>query len=109
MPWEVRSKNGKFYVVNKETNAVRGRGYDDETDAEDKVDDYNFREETRGHLSRIPKSEMTAEEKAAAYDKLIAEQAQRNDANLPPKQGDTKNDPPPNPPKRRITYWGDAE
>lgn len=109
MPFEVRTKNGKHYVVDTVTNAVRGRGYDDESDAEDKADDLNFRAETRERLGRMPVTEMTAEEKAAAYDKLMADKAKESDTNLPPKQVDDKDKTPDKPAKRRISYWGDVD
>ena len=65
-------------------------------------------------LERMPVTEMTAEEKAAAYDKLMAQQ------NQPPPKGDPPSDPkppagpvppdpkptPPTPPKRDA-FWGD--
>lgn len=111
MGFEVRTKSGKYYVVDAATNQVRGRAYDDEGDAEDRMDELNFRVEVREKLSRVPVTEMTAEEKAAAYDKMISDKAKETDTNLPP-----KNDPPTTPPKednktskRRISYWGDAE
>jgi hypothetical protein len=110
MSFEVRSKSGKYYVVNTTDNSVRGRGYDDEGDAEDKCDDLNFRLEVRDKLSRVPVTEMTSEEKAAAYDKMLADKAREQDANLPPKNDD-KTPPPTNTPKpksKRFAYWGDV-
>jgi lipase chaperone LimK len=112
MPFEVRSKNNRFYVVDTKTNAVIGRGFDDESDAEDKADEKNFREETRERLGRMPVTEMTAEEKAAAYDKLMADKAKEADSNIPPKQDDKDNKPPPDNKLgkgKRFTYWGDVE
>lgn len=108
MAYEVRQKNNQYYVVDTVTNAVRGKGYADESDADDRADDLNFRAETRDVLSRIPRTEMTAEEKAAAYDKLLADKAKEGDGNLPPKQEPTDKTKQ-TPSKKRISYWGDVE
>ena len=65
-------------------------------------------------LERMPVTEMTAEEKAAAYDKLMAEKNQppTDPPKDPPK--DPKNGPvPPNPrpevppAPKRDPFWGD--
>lgn len=109
MAWEVREKRGKFYVVNSETEKVRGAPFDDEDDADDKADELNFREEVRSGVGRIPGKELSAEEKAAAYDKLMAEKNQPPpDPNLPPKkEGDGKDDKTP--PVKKKGYWSDYE
>lgn len=103
MPYEIKEKNNKFFVVDTETQKIRGT-YDNEDDAEDRKDALDFRAEVRGRLSRMPVTQMTAEEKAAEYDRLMAEkEKEKVDPNLPPKQ-----DPKTNPPKtpRRSLYWG---
>lgn len=102
MPYEIKTKNDKFYVVDTDTQKIRGT-YDNEDDAEDRKDALDFRAEVRGRLSRMPVTEMTAEEKAAAYDKMMAEKnTPPTDPNLPPKQEDkdkTKK-------VRHSAYWG---
>lgn len=104
MPFEIREKKDKFYVVDTDTQKIRGT-YDSEDDAEDRLDELNFRADVRGRLNRIPVAEMTAEEKAAAYDKLMAEKNNQppTDPNLPPKQDDKKD---PNKKVKRSAYWG---
>lgn len=107
MAYEIKSKDGKYYVVDSETNKVRGT-YDSEDDAEDRKDELDFRNHVRSRLERIPVAEMTAEEKAAAYDKMMADKAASADKNLPPKI-----DPTANPPKdtkvKKLSYWPQDE
>jgi hypothetical protein len=99
MPYEIKQKNNKFYVIDTDTSKIRGT-YDDEDDAEDRKDELDFRAHVRGRLERIPVAELTAEEKAAKYDEMIAN---KTDPNLPPK----KPDPPLAPPKK-SRYWNTA-
>jgi hypothetical protein len=102
MPYEVKERNGQYFVVDTTTKRIRGT-YDDEDKAEDRKDDLDFRETVRGRLERIPVAEMTAEEKAAAYDKMMAEKDKTPDPNVPPKKDD-KVDPPKT---KKHLYWGD--
>lgn len=108
MPYEIKSRDNKYFVVDTDNNnKIRGGPYDNEDGAEDRKDELDFRAHVRSRIDRLPVSEMTAEEKAAAYDKMIAEKnAAPDDKNLPPKKEDKVTDPP-TPPKRRG-YWGDA-
>lgn len=100
MAFEIRQKDNKHYVVDTETNKVRGT-YDDLDDAEDRKDELDFRADVRSRISRMPVQEMTAEEKAAAYDKMMADKAAQSDPNLPPKQEPVKE---PSKPKK-LSYW----
>src|SRR6266702_3019233 len=100
MAYEIRERDGKFHVVDTETNKIRG-SYDDEEKAEDRKDDLDFRVHVTQRLDRMPVTQMTAEEKAAEYDRIMAEK--NKDPNLPP-----KNEPPKDQPKpKRSAYWGD--
>lgn len=106
MGYEIKRRGDKYVVVDSETKRIRGT-YDDEDAAEDRKDDLEFKVEVRDRLNRMPVSEMTAEEKAAAYDKLQAERANQppNDPHIPP-----KNEPPADPQKdktRKSAYWGE--
>lgn len=105
MAYEVRSKGGKYYVVDTATNAVRGHGYEHEGDADDRADELNFRIEVRDKLSRVPVTRMTAEEKAAAYDKMMEDKAREGDKNIPPKQEEPKDEKKTG---KRSLYWGDV-
>jgi hypothetical protein len=66
-------------------------------------------------LSRLPVTEMTPEEKAAAYDKLIAErnQASAEPAKKEPSQSDSPAAPPqkpdPEPKAPRVDKWFGVE
>lgn len=107
MSFEVKHKGDKYYVVD-ENGKIRG-SYANEEDADDRKDDLDFRVEVRERLSRMPVTQMTAEEKAAAYDKLMADHEAKKvappDSQIPPKK-----DPPEEPPKvKRSAYWGDVE
>lgn len=103
MGYEIKEKNNKFYVVDNDTNKIRGT-YENEDDAEDRLDELKFRADVRGRLERIPVAEMTAEEKAAAYDKMMAEKNQPPpDPNLPPKKPEDDGKPKK---VRRSAYWG---
>lgn len=104
MGYEIKEKNNKFYVVDTETKKIRGT-YDDEDSAEDRKDELDFRAHVRSKIDRLPVTEMTAEEKAAAYDKMMADKDNKpTDGNLPPKTppADDKTDKP-----KRSAYWGD--
>lgn len=102
MPYEIRKKGDSFYVVDTANQKIRGGPYDNEDKAEDRQDELDFRETVRNRMSRMPVTEMTPEEKAAAYDKMMAEK--EKDPKIPPK----KEEPPTEPPKtRRSAYWGD--
>jgi hypothetical protein len=105
MPYEIKERNNKFYVIDTDNNGkIRGT-YDSEDAAEDRKDELDFRAHVRSRIDRLPVSEMTAEEKAAAYDKMMAEKNKApEDKNLPPKKED-----PPAPPvqKKRSGYWGE--
>lgn len=106
MPYVIKEKDGKFHVVDTDTKKIRG-SYEDEDKAEDRKDELDFRATVRDRISRMPVAEMTAEEKAAAYDKMIAEKnaAPTDDKHIPPK----KEDPPaPEKTPKRSAYWGDA-
>lgn len=103
MPYEIRERNDKFYVVDTDNNdKIRGT-YDNEDAAEDRKDDLDFRAHVRSKIDRLPVTEMTADEKAAAYDKMIAEKnaTPPPDPNLPPKKEEIPK------PKKRSAYWGD--
>lgn len=105
MGYEIKQRDGKFYVVDTETKKIRGE-YDNEDRAEDRKDDLDFRAHVRSRIDRLPVKEMTAEEKAAEYDRMMAEKNQTPpDPNLPPK----KDDPPTPPPTtKKSAYWGDS-
>jgi hypothetical protein len=107
MPYEIKQKGAKFFVVDTATQKIKG-SYDDEDSADDKMDDLDFKEHVRDRLSRMPVSQMSASEKAEEYDRLMAEKSKTQappDPNVPPKI-----DPKIDPPKvRRSAYWGDVE
>ena len=103
MPYEIKEKNGKYHVVDTTNQRIRG-SYENEDSAEDRKDELDFREGVRSRLDRMPVQEMTAEEKAAAYDKLMAEQKQP-DPNIPPK----KEEKEPEKKTKKSLYWGDLE
>jgi hypothetical protein len=105
MAYEVKQRGTKFVVVDTETKRIRGT-YDDEDSAEDRKDDLDFKNEVRGKLSRMPVSEMTPEEKAAAYDKMMAEKNDPPDPKIPPKKEDDPTEPT-EPKVRRSAYWGE--
>lgn len=106
MAYEVRERGGKYHVVDTDTQKIRG-SYEDEDSAEDRKDELDFRATVRDRMSRMPVTQMTAEEKAAEYDRLMAEKAKaaatQTDPKLPPKKEETI-DPPK---KKRSGYWGD--
>lgn len=104
MPYEIKSKNDKFYVVDTDTNKIRG-AYDNEDAAEDRKDELDFRAHVRSRIDRLPVTEMTADEKAAAYDKMMADKGKADDK-LPPKIDDT--DKPPVT-KKKSLYWGEVD
>lgn len=115
MPYEIKERRGKFYVVDTATNRIRGE-YEDEDSAEDRLDELQFREEMRSGVSRIPGKELTEAEKAAEYDKIKA--AEQEDKNLPPKKNDDadkdgdktdKTDKKEKTGTRKSLYWGDLE
>lgn len=103
MPYEIKERGNKFYVVDTETKKIRGT-YDDEDSAEDRKDELDFRADVRNRINRMPVTEMTAEEKAKEYDRLMAEKNKPpTDPAIPPKKE-------PDPPKtRRSAYWGDLD
>lgn len=108
MAYEIKSRDGKYYVVDTDdNNKIRGT-YDDEDRAEDRKDELEFRAHVRSRLERIPVQEMTAEEKAAAYDKMMADKAANADKNIPPKI-----EPPVNTDKstktKKLSYWPSEE
>jgi hypothetical protein len=108
MRYEIKEKNGKFYVIDTEdNNKIRGT-YEDEDRAEDRKDELDFRAHVRSRIDRLPVTQMTAEEKAAEYDKMMADknnqQTPPTDDNLPPKK-DKVDDKPPK--TGRSRYWGD--
>jgi hypothetical protein len=100
MPYEIKQRDSKYYVVNAEDQKIRGT-YDNEDAAEDRMDELTFREHVRSKLDRIPVAEMTAEEKAAAYDKMITEKnTAPPDPHVPPKI-----DPTTPPVERKSRYF----
>jgi hypothetical protein len=106
MPFEIKEKGNTYYVIDTATQKIKG-SYDDEDSADDRKDDLEFKEHVRERLSRMPVTQMTAEEKAAEYDNLMAaKNAQKppeTDSKIPPKI-----DPPAHPPEvKRSRYWGD--
>lgn len=104
MPYEIKERNGKFFVIDTATKRIRGE-YDDEDKAEDRKDDLDFRESVRSRLDRMPVKEMTAEEKAAEYDRMMAEKKDAPiDPAIPPKKED-----PPKEPVKRSRYWNTDE
>lgn len=106
MPYEIRQKGERWYVVDTANNDKIKGSYDNEDAAEDRKDDLEFREYTRSRLDRIPVAEMTTEEKAAAWDKAQNEKNNEppDDKNLPPKK---EKEEKVEPPKKRSAYWGD--
>jgi hypothetical protein len=104
MPYEIKRKNDQYYVVDTANQKIRGGPYDSEDKAEDRQDELDFRETVRNRMSRMPVTEMTAEEKAAAYDKMMAEK--EKDPKIPPKK---EGDPPTDPPKKKSLYWGELD
>lgn len=109
MAYEIKERGNKFYVVDTDNNnKIRG-SYDSEDAAEDRKDELDFRAHVRSRIDRLPVAEMTPDEKAAAYDKMMAEKANgtpaNDDKNLPPKK---ENEPTPPPTAKRSKYWGDA-
>lgn len=106
MSYEIRERGGKFYVVDTSNNdKIRGT-YDNEDAAEDRKDELDFRATVRDRIRRMPVTEMTAEEKAKEYDRLMAEKNSQppTDPNRPPKK-----EPPTEQTKpKRSAYWGDA-
>lgn len=104
MPYEIKERSGKFYVVDTATQKIRGGPYDDEDKAEDRQDELDFRETVRNRMSRMPVTEMTPEEKAAEYDKMMAERDKQTDPKIPPKK---EPEPPKTEPVKRSRYWGD--
>jgi hypothetical protein len=103
MGYEIKTRGDKYYVVDTDTKKIRGT-YDNEDDAEDRKDELDFRATVRDRMSRMPVAEMTAEEKAAAYDKMMAEKNKDNDSNLPPKK-DEKTNPETKTKKRGSLFW----
>lgn len=105
MAYEIKERDNKFFVIDTDNNnKIRGT-YDNEDAAEDRKDELDFRAHVRSRIDRLPVSQMTAEEKAAEYDKMMAEKNKTpDDKNLPPKK-----DPPTEPttPPKRSGYWGD--
>jgi hypothetical protein len=107
MPYQIKQKGAKFFVVDTTTQKIKG-SYDDEDSADDRKDDLEFKEHVRDRLSRMPVSQMSADEKAQEYDRLMAEKTNApppNDPNVPPKI-DTKIDPPK---VKHSAYWEDVE
>src|SRR5580692_9523662 len=105
MSYEVKQRGDKFVVVDMATKRIRGT-YDSEDDAEDRKDDLEFKNEVREKLARVPVTEMTAEEKAAAYDKMIADKGLgETDTKRPPKLDEDKDKDKSK--VRRSAYWGD--
>jgi hypothetical protein len=105
MAYEIKQRGEKWYVLDTENNnKIRGT-YDNEDAAEDRKDELDFRAHVRSRIDRLPVTQMTAEEKAAEYDKMMAEKNQQTppDPNVPPKkEGVTE------PPKvKKSAYWGD--
>lgn len=105
MAYEIKQRGEKWYVLDTENNnKIRGT-YDNEDAAEDRKDDLDFRAHVRSRIDRLPVTQMTAEEKAAEYDKMMAEKNQPPaDPNLPPKKDETT-DPPKT--TKKSAYWGD--
>jgi hypothetical protein len=109
MGYEVKQRGDKFVVVDTDTKRIRGT-YDSEDDAEDRKDDLDFKVEVRDRLSRVPVTEMTADEKAAEYDRLMAAKANAPDPHVPPAREGDDNGGKKDPPKttvRRSAYWGE--
>jgi len=105
MPYEIKTRGDKYFVVDTDTKKIRGT-YEDEDSAEDRKDELDFRATVRDRMSRMPVAEMTAEEKAAAYDKMMAEK--NDDKNLPPKKDD-KTPPETKKSKRGSLFWDSLE
>ena|ERR1700704_3876551 len=105
MPYEIKTRGDKYFVVDTDTKKIRGT-YESEDDAEDRKDELDFRATVRDRMSRMPVAEMTAEEKAAAYDKMMAEK--NDDKNLPPKKDD-KTPPEAKKNKRGSLFWDSLE
>jgi hypothetical protein len=99
-PYQARPKDDRFEVVDEANGTVITTRATLEA-AEDYIDRRELRDEFRKLGDRIPNKELTPEEKAAAYDKMIAEQAKEK--NQPPPTnndgGNTDNSGAPPPPK----------
>jgi hypothetical protein len=107
MAYEIKTRGDKYYVVDTtDNNKIRGGPYDDEDKAEDRRDELDFRQTVRDRLSRMPVAQMSAEEKAAEYDRMMAEKKDppETDPKIPPKKDETTE-----PPKtKKSAYWGDS-
>lgn len=82
MPYTTRKKSDKEWELLNPDGTVK-RTYTTEEAAEDRADDLNEREEHRtwrsgveDRLRRMPVKEMTAEEKAAEYDRMMTQQVE---------------------------------
>jgi len=110
MAYVIKEKGGSFYVVDTDTDRIRGK-CDTEDDAEDRVDELLFRAEMRSGMSRIPNKELTADEKAAKYDEMMAKQKEDADTKVPGKKEDkTSTESPVDTKKKKGSlYWGQIE
>lgn len=99
-PYQARPKDDRFEVVDEATGTVLTTRASLEA-AEDYIDRKELRDEFKTLGDRIPNKELTAEEKAAAYDKMIAEQAKGKEQPKPPTadNGNPDNGGAPPPPK----------
>jgi hypothetical protein len=108
MPYEIRQRGDSYYVIDTGNNDKIKGSYDSEDKAEDRKDELDFRAHVRSRIDRLPVSEMTADEKAAAYDKMMADKntAPPPDPNLPPKKDNSDATGKPNK-ARKSAYWGE--
>jgi len=104
----------KFNIIDVESGNVVATRKSEEA-AENKLDTLEIRDHLKEMGNRLPKPEMSAEDKAAAYDKLMKEKedAEKNTPTPPTNQppAPTPKTSDPEPPKKtgpKSRYWGDA-
>ena len=120
MAFEIQTRDEKYYVINSTTKKIRGGPYESESAAENRKDDLEDSEAIRSRfdgieerLKRMPVVEMTAEEKAAEYDRMIAEKNRQaphesSKDTAPPRKDEPTKDNTDVKSRRRSLYWGDA-
>jgi hypothetical protein len=122
MPYDIREAGeNNFEVFDTESSEVKGKRASEDAAERllDRLEATDHRKQVAERLERIekrvertPVKELSPEEKAAEYDRLMAEKG-NGDPEPPKKAGDPteppKKEPDPEPPKpkRRGGYWGD--
>lgn len=121
MSLEIRQAGeNNFEVFDTETNEVLGkRASEDAAETlQDRLETKLWRTEQaerlakmEDRLNRTPTKEMTPEEKAAEYDKIIAEKGKVPDKDVKdaptPPPAKIPDPAPPKPETKRSRYWGD--